>query len=75
MRFLIATPTDLLKNEIYEKAKGMGIKVKATPSLEEINDEIPDEIWDHIQDLYLRGQHCLVHAYIQKNLKKKIFRV
>lgn len=70
-RFLIAAPTNLLKNELYEKAKKMGIKIIVTPSLEEIADEIPDRIWNHIQKLYKRGQHRLVHKYIQKELEKE----
>ena len=33
VRFIIAVPTNLLKEEIFEKAKGQGIEVKKTPSL------------------------------------------
>ncbi|MBD5449744.1 MAG: DEAD/DEAH box helicase family protein [Lachnospiraceae bacterium] len=73
-RFIIAVPTNLLKNEIFEKAKSQGIAVKKTPSLEEIKDEIPDEIWEHIQKLYMRGQHRSVHPYIQKRLEKEEIR-
>lgn len=70
-RFIIAVPTNLLKNEIFEKAKSQGIEVKKTPSLEEIKDEIPDEIWEHIQKLYKRGKHRSVHPYIKNRLKKE----
>lgn len=68
-RFIIAVPTNLLKVEIFKKAKGQGIKVMMTPSLEAIKDEIPDKIWNHIQKLYKRGQHSSVHRYIEKCLK------
>ena len=71
MKFIIAVPTNLLKEEIFEKAQSKGIEVKKTPSLEEIKDEIPDEIWEHIQKLYKRGQHRSVHPYIKKRLEKE----
>ena len=70
-RFIIAVPTNLLKEEIYENAKSQGIKVRKTPSLEKIKDEIPDEMWEHIQKLYKRGRHRLVHPYIKKRLEKE----
>ena len=71
MRFLIAAPTNLLKNELYRKARKMGIEVMATPSLEEIKDEIDESIWHHIQKLYKRGRHRMVHKFIQNELNKK----
>ena len=70
-RFIIAVPTNLLKNEILKKAKTSGLEVLKTPSLEEIKDEIPSGIWKQIQKMYKRGQHYLVHTYIQKELEKK----
>lgn len=70
-RFLIAVPTNLLKREIYKKARKQGIKVMRTPSLEEIKDEIPSGIWKKIQGLYKRGLHHLVHPFIKKELEKK----
>lgn len=69
--FLIAAPTNLLKKEIYEKAKKQGKEILLTPSLEAIKDKIPHEIWNHIQELYKKGQHGQVHTYIQKQLKKE----
>lgn len=70
-RFLIAVPTNLLKDEIFKKAKSMGLKVMKTPSLEAIKDEIPSSIWKRIQRMYKGGQHKLVHPYIKKELEKK----
>lgn len=70
-RFLIAAPTNLLKDEIYEKARSMGIKVRKTPSLEQIKDEIPDEVWEHISRLYKVGRYCEVHPYICEILKEE----
>ena len=69
-RFLICAPTNLLKDEIYERAKNIGIEVRKTPSLDQIKDEIPDDVWSHIQYLYRSGQPNLVHAYIEMVLKK-----
>ena len=70
-RFIIAVPTNLLKREIYEKAKRWGIETMVTPSLEEIADEIPEDMWSHIQKLYRRGQHRFVHGYIYRKLDKE----
>lgn len=68
-RFLVAAPTNLLKDELYDKAKGMGIEVKRTPSLEQIKDEIPEDVWSHIQKFYEIGQHRQVYPYIRKVLE------
>ncbi len=70
-RFIIAVPTNLLKGEIFRKAKNQGIKAMMTPSLEAIKERMPKKIWNHIQKLYKRGQHSSVHRYIEKCLKKK----
>ena len=70
-RFLIAVPTNLLKNELYKIAKAMGIDVCVTPSLEEIKDEIPPKVWKRIQWLYKRGQHRSVALYIKKVLENE----
>lgn len=70
-RFLISAPTNLLKDEIYERAKKIGIDVRRTPSLEQIKDKIPDEVWRYIQHLYSSGHSNSVHAYIKKVLEKR----
>ncbi|SEJ71438.1 hypothetical protein SAMN05660742_114106 [Propionispira arboris] len=70
-RFLIAAPTNLLKDEIYNKAVRMNIAVSKTPSLEQIKNEIPSKIWNRIQRMYSSGLHCSVHPYINEILKKK----
>lgn len=70
-RFLIAAPTNLLKDEICGKARKMRMKVKKTPSLEQIKDELPDKMWKHIRKLYKSGQYRCVHPYIYETLKKK----
>ena len=70
-RFIIATPTNLLKNEIYNKAKKMGINVAKTPSLDEIKDDMPSNVWRKINLLYKKGRHSDVYPYICDVLKKK----
>lgn len=68
-RFLIATPTNLLKDEIYNKAKRMGIAVCKTPSLEQIKDEMPDKVRRRIEKFYRGGQHRAVHPYIESLIR------
>ncbi len=72
-RFLIAVPTNLLKNEIYKElckiVKKMRIDVCVTPSLEEIKNKIPPKVWKRIQWLYKRGQNGSVALYIKKILE------
>lgn len=70
-RFLIAAPTNLLKNEIYSKAHNMGIDVMKTPSLDEIKEEIPSNVWNKINNLYKSGNHKAVHPYIHDISAKK----
>ena len=68
-RFLIAAPTNLLKDEIYNKAKRMGIAVCKTPSLEQIKDEMPDKVRRRIEKFYRSGQHRAVHPYIESLIR------
>ncbi|HBA49432.1 MAG TPA: hypothetical protein DCZ91_16880 [Lachnospiraceae bacterium] len=69
--FIVATPTNLLKQEIYKKADKAGIDVKVTPSLEEMKEEIPPEIYEHIDSLYKRGQYKSVQKFIFRILEKE----
>ena len=69
VRFIIAAPTNLLKKELYLKAKVNGIDVRRTPSLEDIKDDMPIEVWSKIQRMYTRGQSKKVHPYIDQYLK------
>lgn len=71
MRFLIAAPTNLLKNEIHSKAKKKGLSVCVTPSLESIKEKIPYPYWKHIQQLYKIGKSGEVDHYIKEILKKE----
>ena len=65
VRFLIAAPTNLLKNEIHSKAKKKGLSVCVTPSLESIKEKIPYPYWKHIQQLYKIGKSGEVDHYIK----------
>lgn len=70
-RFLIAVPTNILKDDVCQRACNMNIDVMTTPSLDEIKDEMPDEIWEHIQHLYRTGESKKVYPYINKVLKEQ----
>jgi hypothetical protein len=70
-RFLIAAPTNILKRSIYNRAVRKNIPVMVTPSLEEIKDEVPRKIWEHITYLYKSGTPHLVHPFINEVLMKK----
>lgn len=70
MRFLIAAPTNLLKDEIYTKAKKAKLAVCKTPSLESYKDDIPSLYWEHIQWLYKIGKSKEVIPYIKEILKR-----
>jgi hypothetical protein len=65
-RCIIAVPTNDLKNEVCNRAINMGIDAKKTPSLNEINDEMPKVVWDYISHLLETGEHQKVHPYIQR---------
>lgn len=65
-RFLIAVPTNKLKRDIKSRAHEKGIKLMATPSLDEIKDDMPSDIWEHIELLRETGQHKKVHPFISR---------
>lgn len=70
-RFLIAVPTNKLKNEVYERAKSMGISTVQSPSLDEIKDEMPSDVWEHIESLRKSGRHKFVKPYISETSKEQ----
>jgi hypothetical protein len=70
LKILIAFPSNDLKNELYKKAIGRGIKAVKTPSLLEVKDKLPSNIWNHIESLYQIGKHHAVFIYIKEVLEK-----
>ncbi len=66
---VIALPTNILKNEVYLKCIESGIDARKTPSIEEIKDEIPEDIYNKIQHMYSTGQHKHIHKFIVNTLK------
>ena len=56
LNVLVAVPTNKLKREVWERAKKMGIDIVTSPSLHELQDEVPDVVWDAIQALYDAGK-------------------
>ena len=53
---LVAVPTNVLKREECERAEKMGVYMSASPSLHELQDELPEDVWDDIESLYARGR-------------------
>lgn len=68
---IIAVPTNILKNEVYQKCIDMGIYAMKTPSIEEIKEELPENVYNTIQHLYGIGQHNKVNKYISDILKQQ----
>lgn len=71
LRFLIAASTNILKKEIFERAKKEGVGIVKTPSLHEIKAKIPSDVWKHIEKLYQTGRYSKVHPYIKRIVDKK----
>ena len=53
---LIAVPTNKLKREVQERARKLGLDIVASPSLHELEDDLPEDVWDDIEDLYNMGK-------------------
>ncbi len=56
LKTLVSLSTNRLKREFCERAGKMGIDMVVSPSLHELQDEIPDVVWGEIQDLYDVGK-------------------
>ena len=69
---LVAVSNNDLKNDFYKRAIEKSINnVMKTPSLHEIQDDIPAKIWRHIQKLYRKGKSHAVIPYIRTVLAKE----
>ena len=71
LRFLVAVPTNKLKQDIKIRANEKGIDLLVTPSLDEIKDEMPDYIWNTICRYRDTGQHQKVHTFVWKMAKEE----
>lgn len=69
--FLVSTPTNLLKDEVGDRAEDGELEVLKTPSLDQIADELPRKVWNYIRRLRKTGRHSEVHPYIQQVLKNE----
>ena len=65
-RFLIAAPTNKLKQDIKRRAHEEDVELMVTPSLDEIKNEMPAEVWKHICHLRETGQHERVHTFVYR---------
>jgi hypothetical protein len=66
-RVLIAVPTNTLKQEVYERAKEMGIEIITSPSMHELKGELSAIVWDDIQNLYNSGRSVI--PYLKQKIK------
>lgn len=69
-KVLVAAPTNLLKEELADKAEKNDITIKMTPSLEEIMELIPDSLSCKIENLYACGLGKMVHPLIKRFIAK-----
>ena len=65
LRILVAFPSNDLKNEMYERAMARGISAVKSPSLLEVKDKLPINVWKHIEHLYQTGKPHAVTSYIE----------
>lgn len=63
---IIAVPTNKLKNEVYNECMRENIYAAKTPSVYELKDSIPYDIYEHIGYLYKTGRHQSVMEYIKE---------
>lgn len=68
MRVLIVVPTIQLKREVKIRAAKMGIDMIESPSLREIQDELPDDVWSYIEYLYASGKSVI--PYLKKLIRE-----
>lgn len=68
LKVLVAVPTNKLKREVCERAVEMGITVAVSPSMHELKDEIPEDIWDDIEVIYNSGKP--LGPYLNKTIEK-----
>jgi len=68
-KILLAVPLLALKTEICARAKKMQIKMAESPSLHELEGILPEEVWDHIKNLYKSGKSPIpfIKMLIAKN--------
>ncbi len=68
LNILIVVPTNKLKREICKRAEELEILLLASPSLHEIKDELPEDIWCEIESLYATGKPII--PYIDKIIEE-----
>ncbi|MDR3238241.1 MAG: hypothetical protein LBT84_07040 [Spirochaetia bacterium] len=61
LRVLIAVPTNKLKQEILKRANDIGIRIIESPSLHEIKDDLPPEVWSKIEHLNNSGRSSTLY--------------
>jgi len=67
---MIAVPTNILKHQVHRECIKAGIDAIKTPSIQEIRDELPQDIYDKIQTLYATGNHKRANIYLKEKAKE-----
>lgn len=68
-KILMALPTNILKEDLYDRAVAKDVDLVMTPSLDAIYDELPEDVAHYIQKLRKNGMSHEVHPYIKDLLK------
>ena len=67
-RILVGTPTNGLKNELYDRMRDNGINGYISPSLRELG--LPKDLEKDIDKLYATGRYRFVVPYIKKKINE-----
>ena len=66
LRVLLVVPTNILKRDVERRARELGIDIVVSPSLHELKDQLPPEVWDEIKLRYDTGKSPM--SYIKKRI-------
>lgn len=69
LKVLIAVPTNKLKREVENRARDMGIYLAASPSLHEIAEKLPEDVWNCLETRFNAGKPVM--PYIAKVIQTK----
>jgi len=68
LRVLLVVPTNVLKRDVQRRAEELGIDIIVSPSLHELEDQLPTDVWDDIKLRYDTGKSP--QSYIKKRIKE-----
>lgn len=68
-RFLIAEPTNMMKDECCSRLLSAGVDAMVTPSLDELEHELSEELWSKLKKKRSRGEETT--SYIAKLIREE----